>query len=327
MDDIQRKHSDKVDLRNIYLSIENGKNRATTRAVPEEEQTKEDITYPCTILLDQSTRTGFSIWDSKKTLVTTGYVYKKDNCTLVEYKHILKEVIEFLIEKYNITTAIHEEVFGGENFHTVETLLYIKHMVVDLEHTLEGFKVYGFHNKIWKKHLAKPKPFKFGTTAVEKKEVRKYVEQYYPLLFLDASCSLITEDMADSIGMGIGLILNQKLKGNMLNLVQFNKKLPFHSKIVNKADNEDWETVIGKMNKPFRDAYGVSKSMEIELTKSKKLDDQIRRVLTHIDCVAYVKIDKSYRDWGLILLENNIKPSDLEEDKSFWIVTCRKKRK
>ena len=317
----------KVDYKEVFVELKLGNERASIRAIPKENQNKEDIAYPCTILFDQSTRSGFSIWDSKKRLVMTGYVYKKDSCTVTEYKYILKEISEELIKEYQVKTIIHEEIYGGENYLTLEVLMYIKHMIKDLEFENPDLKVFGFHNRIWKKHLAKPKTFKFGATEQEKKEVRKLVEQYYPLLFVESDYYEITEDMADSIGMGIGLILNQKIAGNMLNLVQFNKKLPIHQMIIKKEENDDWETLISKLRKPYRDAYSVGKVMEIELNTNRKIDEQLKRVLTHLDCVVCVKIPKSYKNWGLILLEQNIKPSDLNGDKSFWIVSVRKKRK
>lgn len=317
----------KVDYREIYVEIKLGNERATTRPVLEENQNSEAIQYPCTILFDQSTRTGFSIWDSKKSLVMTGCVYKKDTCSVTEYKYILKEIIENLIAKYRVDTIIHEEIFGGESFLTLEVLMYIKHMIKDLEFENDNLKVYGFNNKIWKKNLAKPKAFKFGNTEQDKKEVRRIVENYYPLLFVDANFCDITEDMSDSLGMGIGLILNQKIQGSLLNAVQFNKKLPIHSVIVKKEDSDDWNDIVAKLRKPFRTAHELNPLMEIELNTSKKIGDQLRRVLTHIDCITCVKIPKSYKDWGIILLEHNIKPSDLNGDKSFWIVSCRKTRK
>lgn len=319
--------AEKVDYAEVFVELKLGNERASIRAIQKENQNKEDIAYPCKILFDQSTRSGFSIWDSKKRLVMVGYLYKKDACSVTEYKYILKNLVENFIEEYQVDTIIHEEIYGGENYLTLEVLMYIKHMIKDLEYENENLKVYGFHNRIWKKHLAKPKAFKFGSTEQEKKEVRKLVEQYYPLLFVESNYYEITEDMADSIGMGIGLILNQKIAGNMLNLVQYNKKLPIHQMIVKKEDVDNWEEIINKLRKPYRDAYNIGKVMEIELNTKRQIDEQLKRVLTHIDCVVCVKIPKSYKNWGLILLEQNIKPSDLNGDKSFWVVSVRKKRK
>lgn len=323
--------TEKVDYKELYVEIKSGFERSTVRGTTKEIQNKENIEYPCKMLIDQSTRSGFSIWDNKKQLVKVGYVYKNANCSTTEYKYILKEIIKENINEFKVEVLIGEDVYKGINFETVTTLLNIKSILTDLEYEFKQEKkelqTFFFNNKVWKKNLAKPKDFKFGTTESDKKEVRKIVSEYYPLLFIESSYIEITEDMSDSIGMGIGLILNQNIKGTLLNLVQFNKRLPIHESVVNKLEGESWEDVVKKLRKPFREAYEVGNIFEMDLNTRRKIDDQLRKILTHLDTLVFVKIERTYKDWGILVLENNISLDKLNEDKSFYLVACRKKRK
>lgn len=322
---------DKIKYSELYVEIKDGFQRSTVRGTLKENQNIEDIEYPCTLLIDQSTKSGFSIWDSKKQLIKIVSVNIKDNCSVTEYKYILKDILKEHIDEYQVDTLIGEDIYNGENFHTSSVLINIKSILTDLEYeySKEGnsFTFYAFNNKVWKSNLAKPKAFKFGDTENDKKEVRRIVSEYYPLLFTETTYTELTEDMTDSIGMGIGLILNRNLKGTILNMVQYNKRLPIHESIITKKEDETWEEVVRTLRKPFRDAYEVGSTFEMELNTRRKIDDQLRKILTHIDCLLVVKIERTYKDWGILVLKNNLSLEELNEDKSFYLISCRKKRK
>lgn len=315
-------------MKHLNINFEVKGKFKTEEVTPIPELIEGSWTPPCNLFLDQATNTGYAVFDSKGCLITGG-AFLKEDLGLQEYKFALKEEIEKLIEKFDVKNVFYEEVFDGGNISTTEILLYIKHMVQDLTYNREDLEVFGLDNKSWKSKLALPDIFKAEKNK-EKELVLHYVLQVYPLLLLGTDFSDIKSHMVDAIGMGIAITIKSgaTARTNFYSTVRFNKKLPIHQVLVQKNDTDDWETIIKKLRKPFKTAYEVGDIFEVELNTRKNTDDLIRQILTHKDTLTIMKIPYTYKNWGIMLLENNIKPSDvLSEDKSFWIVSVRKNRK
>ena len=160
-------------------------------------ETVDHFTPPCKLILDQSTRTGFSIWDKHNSLVAVGVLYKESNSSVTSYKYEAIPRLDDFITRFEINEILLEDVFL-QNVETYETLLYIKHSIEDLGH-LRGIPVGAVPSSKWKQILARPNKF---NAEDEKAEVRKYVEKAFPLLFTGVYSVQITEDMVDSLGMG-----------------------------------------------------------------------------------------------------------------------------
>lgn len=309
----------------VFYEIKEKKDRSSVRFIPKEEQVISDIKKPCYIFLDQSTFSGYAVYDSKNQLITSGEVQKK-NTSLEEYKYTFKDIIYALVDEYEVSTIFYEEVYDEANMWTTEVLMYIKHMIKDIGYLRKDVEVFGVDHTKWKRMLAAPEKFS-AKKGKHKDEVKKYVEGVYPLLFMDVKYGKLTENMIDAIGMGVGLLVKQSRRGGFYNTVRYNKNLPIHEKVMATQVSEDWDEIIRKSNKPYRDAYGVGGVMELELDRRRAVGDLFRRYLTHRDGVAYVRIPKDYKDWGVLLLKHNIKPSDLGEQQDFLLLAVRKKRK
>lgn len=308
----------------IYVTIEKQNNRSSVIPIKKCDQEVENIKYPCYLLMDQSTETGYTVYDDDYQLIMSGNL-GKNNASLEEYKYALKDVVDELIEEYKIKTIFYEEVYDKENMWTTEVLLYIKHAIKDIAYLNKEVEVFGVDHMTWKVKLASPN--KFNTSNNHKKEVLKYVEGVYPLLFMDKENSKLTEHMVDALGMGIGLLVKRTRRGGFYDTVRFNKNLPIHQMILKVDEDVMWEEVVGKCRKPYRDAFAVGGVTELELNRRKGIGDLFRRYLTHKDALAVVRIPKDYKDWGILLLEHGKKPSELGKDKDFWLLSVRKKRK
>lgn len=307
----------------VFFEVKGGKHRTSVKAVKEEEQNKADIEYPCFLFLDQSTSTGYALYDNKSQLVLGG-VIEKGKANLTDYKYKLKGILEELIDDYKVSNVFYEEVYDKENMWTTEVLMYIKHMVQDISYFKEDVEVLGVDHMVWKSKLAGKD--KFNTSGNHKVEVKKYVEGVYPLLFIDKEYIDLTEHTVDAMGMGIGLMVKQTRRGNFYHTVRYKKNLPIEELIVAKGD-KSWEEVIAKCRKPFRDAYELGGIMELELDRRRGIGDLFRRILTHRDGVACVKVPRDYKDWGVTLLLHNKSPEELTESKDFWLIAVRKRRK
>lgn len=309
--------------RRHYVSIEGGKNRESVHFIPSDEHNIEEVAKPCFLFLDQATNSGYALFDNKNRLIMTGVV-QKGRAGLQEYKFKFKEILEELVEDYGVETIFHEEVYDKDNMWTTEVLLYIKHMVQDIAYLNKDVEVFGVDHMTWKGRLAGQG--KFNYKADHKKEVKKFVEGVYPILFMDVKYGELTGDMIDALGMGIGLLVKQTRRGNFYDTVRYKKNLPIHEFLVSKGDKE-WDEVIAKCRKPYRDAYEVGGIMEVELDRRKGIGDLFKRYLTHRDGVVCVKVPRDYKDWGINLLKHGKKPSDLPEDKEYWLIAVRKRRK
>lgn len=314
----------------IFFEIKEKKYRTSVRAIPEFEQVQEDWESPCFLFLDQSTSTGYALYDNKNQLILSGLAIK-GNTGLMDYKYQLKDIVYDLIEKYGVKTVFHEEVYDKDNMWTTEVLMYIKHMIKDIEYHLSDVEVFGVDHMTWKTKLAGKD--KFNTQNNHKQEAKKYVAGVYPLLFMDVRYGELTEDMIDAIGMGVALLVKQTRRGDFYHTVRYNKSLPIHVRVVTVEDylddegDVDWEARIAKCQKPYREGYEIGGDMELELDKRRAVGDLFRRFLSHRDGVAVVRVPYTYKDWGVLLLEYGMKPSELPESKEFWLMAVRRNRK
>lgn len=307
----------------VYFEVKEKKHRESVRKVSKAEQVQEDIEKPCFLFIDQATSSGYALYDNKNQLILSGRTLK-GRSSLEAYKFGFKDIIYALIDEYEIKTIFHEEVYDRENMWTTEVLLYIKHMIQDIAYLREGVEVYGLDHMTWKTKLASPD--KFNTKNNHKAEIKKYVEGVYPLIFMDKESGKITEDMVDAIGMGVAVLVKQTRRGSFYHTVRYNKNLPVDIKIMVR-EGETWEEKIGRCRKPYRDGYAVGGFTEIELDRRRGTGDLFRRFLTHRDGVVGVHIPKDYKDWGVLLLDFNIKPSSLGGEQDFWLVGVRRRRK
>lgn len=301
----------------------------------------KEIKTPCTLFLDQASNTGYSLFDAESRLVMTGTI-RRGYTSLQEFKHKFVDYVKKLVDEYEVTTVFHEEVYDQANMQTTEVLFYLKHAVQDLGYFNKDLEVLGLAHTTWKTNLAKPKKFNFKGSD-HKKEVVKWVQDVYPLI------ALSTQDEFDALGMGIAVMIKEKGKKNFYKQAKYNKKLPIHVmlyKDVFHGEDKDVDTIdaessqeeaekrvspsVEKMRKPFREAFRVGGFTELELDKRRRVEDNIRRFLSHKDMLVYIKIPKTYKYWGVLLLEHGISPerfeSDANPDGSYCLVVCRKKR-
>lgn len=321
-----------------------------TVTIAKEEQT--GIEYPCKLLLDQSTSTGYAVYDSYNQLVTSGELIKKTNTSVGRYKHVLSLLLHYFIEKYQVKEVLYEEVYDEANYFTTEVLQYLKHMIRDIEVENEihnrgrAVKVYGVDHRIWKKGLAQPDTFK-AKKGKDKEEVRKYVELMYPLLFIGRNKSKMREDMVDAIGMGIGMYVKETASGKMYNKVRYEKNLPLDEKLyigeypilqtyvakggdydkLSPEEKEELNYFVTKQRKPFRDAYDVRGMEVIDIPNNRQYREMVRRYLTYTDCISVAEITPNHREWGLLLLEHNICLKDYDTEPTFYIVGARRRRR
>ncbi|MFV1457747.1 hypothetical protein, partial [Bacillus mycoides] len=280
----------------------------------------EDITYPCYLFLDQSTRTGYALFDNDSRLVLSGVVEKGATEAVRTYGFQLADMVRDLAQKYKVSTVFHEEVYDKENMITTETLMYIKHKIQDISYTDKEIEVLGLDHMKWKSELAKPE--KFVRSKDHKEQVQKFVSMVFPLV------TMFTDDESDAIGMGIAVLMKQRKRGNFFDVTRYNKNLSLWEFIIEgEVTPENVHEVIGGMRKPVRDAFELGGAFEIPLDSRKRVDDTFRKFLSHRDSVVYTQIPKTYKYWGVMLLDKGVKPSKLErEDQSFTFISCRRKR-
>lgn len=308
------------DIRKFY-TLEDRKHQQQT-IMTDEKPNISDLKMPCYIFLDQASHTGYSLWDDESRLVLTGVVYHEDTRENFEtYIHELVKLVEELAEEYGVTRVFHEEVYVPEvaSISTAEKLHYIKHHIQDISYHNPDIEVLGLDASRWKQELAKPKSFKKNID--DKKQVLKFVEEIYPLV------TFTTDDESDALGMGIAVMIKDRNKQNIYNVTRYNKKLPIHLEIMQAntpiTDPEFTNKLKVRYSVPFR----VGGLYELSLNKSKAVEQEIRKYLSHKDSLLYVKIPRDYKYWALMLLLNNVSVHDISsEDKSYILVASRKKR-
>ena len=122
---------------------------------------------------------------------------------------------------------------------------------------------------------------------------------------LDALGVFKQQDMMDSLGMGIARLV--KCEGmSHYNLARFNKNLPIHEKLIFVETIEEVLSEDYKLNKPYQVAKDIGGVKELELDTNKQLGVNIRKVLSHEDCLLIVRIPQNYRYFGMLLLENGV---------------------
>lgn len=288
-----------------------------------------EIETPCTMFLDQASSTGFSIYDNNSTLVMSG-VLERGRKRLYDYKEELVEYVLGKVKEYDIQTIFHEEVYDDLNMVTTETLFYLKHAISDLGYEQDGLKILGLAHKTWKSLLAKPGKFKHGRD--DKKEIRKWVSEIYPLL------ALTKQDEFDAIGMGIAIMIKEKGKKNFYKWAKYNKRLPIHTVLYKKVfqdiediEEDEIEDRVNKMRVAYRRGYAAGGLHQLELNKRREVFNPIRQFLSHVDGLVYIEIPKDYKYWGMLMLLHGNKPSDfLDEDGEgeggYYILASRKNR-
>ena len=265
---------------------------------------QETYQAPCTLFLDQASTVGWSLWDNTNTIIQSGILERKGD-TLEDHGAKLVEFIHTMVSNFNVTTVLYEEVFiprdgNPGNVAGVEKLYYIKHKITDLRYT-SSLQVFGLDNGTWKKFLRNGSKKKAGMS--DKDEILHYVKQTYPDL------EPFTEDESDAVGMGIAVMINNE--GRFYDVSRFNKKLPMHWGV--SSLNFDALDPNNKLLARFHQAREAGGIYEISLNKSRKVDDEFKKLLTHQDVLAFCVIPKSYMNWGIYLLEHNIDIEDLRE--------------
>lgn len=279
---------------------------------------------PCTLILDQATKTGFSIWDSRKSLVMFGTINRGTDMSLTEFKHGLVEEIKSLKEEFNIEQLIYEEVYM-EHLATYDNLLYIKHALEDLAYTEEELKVAGIESLKWKSILARPNKF---VAENHKKEVLKYVEKAFPLLFTGVYAEQITEDMVDALGMGIALMLKRGRTIPIETMLKYNKKLPIHLLTLLDTVTPLEEQLSTTRKLRFKRAFLADGLFELDAKKNTNAHKGFRQFLTHRDGVAAILVTPGHREWGYHMLEQNLDLEDLQnEESAFWLLAIRKNKR
>jgi len=308
-----------------------------------EEVTLEEVKTPVTMFLDQASNGGYSLYDADSRLFMSG-VFKRGNTKLPEFKENFIKYISDLADKYKVDTIFYEEVFDSANMITTEVLFYLKHAIKDLGYFRGDIEVLGLSHKTWKSNMAKPDTFKFGKD--DKKEVRKWVQEIFPLI------GVTVQDELDAIGMGIAVMIKGKGKQNFYKQAKYNKRLPVHFQIFEdnligeselegndvEQEMEEYEElkkqrekeIVKKLRKPFRLAYEAGGMVELELNKRSGIENIYRRFLSHKDVLTYIRIPPDYKNWGMIILENGETPERFEtsENKNggYLLFCARKKR-
>lgn len=305
-----------------YYGYVDVKKKGQTVAV-DTPPSQEVFTAPFYLFLDQATKTGYAVYDSSARLVCSGVLYKEDTESVQTFGFGLVDFVSTFLDQYPIHHVFHEEVYDRENMLTTETLLYIKHKIQDMARTREGLTVLGLDHRRWKKELASPEKFETGGgKKKEKAQVAKFVSRIFPLV------TMFSDDETDAIGMGIAVLMKRKKIGNFFDVTRYKKDLPIHEFIVEgEVTKENIREVVAGLRKPFRTALEVGDVFEIPLDTRRRVDDTFRMFLSHRDSVVFTEIPKNYRYWGYMLLREGIAPSDLtREDKSFTLISCRKRR-
>lgn len=256
------------------------------------------IDFPCYMFLDQSSKTGIVIFDSKKRLITSVYLEKIPDESMVEYRMNLKSLVGNLIDKYRVSKVFCEDVYGGCNFETVETLVSIKAVIEDIAYE-KGVKFYSLNNRKWKSRLSYPK--KWDYNVGDKKQVDYYVRHFYPTLKLN-------EHEIDALGMGIAVLFKTKEGMRPLEM-RLDKKLPIEREVFVVEKFEDIYKIIDQSRKNKVQMLEVK---EFEYDEKLDLDTNFRYLLTNHNVLGVCEIPY-HRYYGQILLEFNIKPSEIPE--------------
>ena len=289
--------------------------------VDESTQNLSSIVYPCHLFLDQAQHSGFVIADDAKRLVLVGHLTMSKGEDTTAYKFELQNYLMELIKKYKISHIWHEEVFFQKSHHTTEVLNYIKHGIQDINYLLAKeengteIKILGLDNGKWKKALAAPAKFK--STGNEKKEVAKYVSQYFPLFMFEE-----IEDIIDALGMMIAVSLKTK-SSNKPYQARINKKLPVHTEMILVPDNMSLKDYISKLRKPYRLAYENLGYYEYAYNTAYDEILNSRYALSYRDGLCFSKIPE-YRNLGERLLVNGIAPKDIAPNETLYIVAAKK---
>lgn len=331
-----KKH--RITLRQFHFNFTEEETRNETKYIEKSQQ--PNFFRPCKMYLDQSTQTGFAIFDSRNHLVTAGEFNKSVKTNTDRYRFALKEFLNLLIDMYSIEHIFYEEVYDSVSPKVTETLNNIKLTVKDIElerifnseDNKSKIEVLGVDHAVWKSELAKP--HKFKRTKNDKEEVLKHIERFYPLLVLDMPDGKYLEHMFDSIGMGIGLQVNQGLSTDIYDNVRYHKKLPIVQNIFkldelpNLEDSEKVNDFVSTLNKPFRDAYnyGGLKVFTIKDKEQRKTDELIKRYLSYKDSLHLLVFDNNYSHYGLthLFLNNSLKNED--KDQKWCIISARQNR-
>lgn len=282
------------------------------------EVDKSEIVYPCHLLTDQATHTGFLIVDDKRRIVRAGSLNKGDRESLYDYKIALKDHLEKLIEEYRVEVVWIEEVYDKMNKQTTEVLYYIKHMIQDLgeEYSKDGkeLKVLGIDHQRWKSLLAKPNTFKKGGN--DKEQVRKLVKKYYPLL------NIKEEDIIDTLGMMIGLVWNSGDR-DIIYQARINKKLPVNVEVRVLGEGESLAELVNGLGVRFR--RKLDNGLD-EFEYNDRFDEVMncRYFLNFRDSVCWAEIPH-HRNLGQILLRYEIIPKNIKENDRLIVVGSRKK--
>lgn len=290
---------------------------------------------PCTLFLDQASTVGWSVWDNTNTLIQSGIV-ERGVARIEEHGSQLVDFIKDKIDTMDVTTVLYEEVFiprdgNPGNVAGVERLYYIKHKITDLGYQLP-LQVFGLDNGTWKSQLRQGAKKLKGLS--DKDEILHYVNEYLP------EFESYSEDEVDAIGMGIAVMVNNQ--GRFYDVSRYNKRLPVHWGIAT-LDFEGFKAD-SKMYKRFQEPKDLGGLYEIPLEKSRKIETEFYKLLTHRDVLAYCIIPKSYKYWGFYLLTHNIPIDKLQvspsvdfrtqngllvseqEDESYILYATRKKR-
>lgn len=339
-----------------HVTLEGGGNRNSVTIIPRRKQEFDKIEKPCTLFIDQSTDTGYALFDKKKRLVMLGALRKSGKTGLGDYKFSLEALMEVLIEEYGVETVVYEEVYDHANRWTTEVLHYIKHTIKDLETRAKledsdkKLTVMGVDHLRWKKELASPNKFS-PKKGKDKEEVEKHVSYTYPLLLTGDNRKKLTEDMIDALGMGIGVLVKTTLTGKMYHKARYDKRLPIDVEILDSTRHKgliefcqtgesyddyiinheekapEIDEAVSKLRKPFREAYEVGDVVRLDYDKGKLYADTVRQYLSHIDQIVVTEVTKDYRYWGYYLLMLNKDMTDIEPDGTYYIAVARRRRR
>lgn len=297
--------------------------------VVEEEVDKNKWKKPLYLFLDQASSTGYSMFDDDSKLVLSGVMKHEPNVeNRSEFVHAMVKEVEDMCVEYGVQHLFHEEVFidgTTVSMETAEKLHYIKSHIQDIKLRHPNIEIYGLDTKKWKSELAKPERFKFSKGATkdkqEKAETLKHVTEIFPLV------SLVTDDESDALGMGVAIMIKDRNKRNIYNVTRFNKKLPIHLEIFNKSFDFSNDDAIQKLRVMWKRPANIGGVVQLPLDNRKNIETPIRQFLSHKDALVFVEIPATYKNWGMILLEQNLKLSDIDsEDNSYYLVASRKRR-
>lgn len=160
------------------------------------------------IALDLSTTsTGFAIFENEE-LRESGTIAPKNKDWKERVKIIYREILNMLGNEYNLSNAVTivaETPLSLQNGDTTIKLAKLHGLILSLSFDF-GFNLYEIDNQTWKKHIAGAKATKQQT-------------QY----FIEKTTGIKTEttDESDAIGVGMGWMAEERLKG----LISFAKRI------------------------------------------------------------------------------------------------------